>query len=50
MTRVRAAICAAVVSGCLGFGLDAQAQQKGEGVRPEVGRTFERGDASKATC
>jgi len=45
MTRVRAAICAAVVSGCLGFGLDAQAQQKGEGVRPEVGKPLQAAQA-----
>jgi len=45
MTRVRAAICAAVVSGCLGLGLGAQAQQRGEGVRPEVGKPLQAAQA-----
>src|SRR6185436_652867 len=44
MTRTRAAICAALVSGCLGFGLGAQAQQK-EGVRPEVGKPLQAAQA-----
>jgi hypothetical protein len=44
MTRTRAAICAALVSGCLGLGLGAQAQQK-EGVRPEVGKPLQAAQA-----
>src|SRR6188508_1852630 len=44
MTRIRAAICAALVSGCLGLGLSAQAQQK-EGVRPEVGKPLQAAQA-----
>ena len=44
MTRTRAAICAALVSGCLGLGLSAHAQQK-EGVRPEVGKPLQAAQA-----
>jgi hypothetical protein len=43
MTLVRAALLAAVVSFGLGFG--AAAQQKGEGVRPEVGRPLQAAQA-----
>ena len=44
MTRLRAAVCAALVSGCLGLGLGAHAQ-KAEGVRPEVGKPLQAAQA-----
>src|ERR1700750_1492794 len=44
MTRTRAAICAALVSGCLGLGLGGHAQ-KGDGVRPEVGKPLQAAQA-----
>jgi hypothetical protein len=44
MTRTRAAICAALVSACLGLPFGAQAQQK-EGVRPEVGKPLQAAQA-----
>jgi Tetratricopeptide repeat len=39
--RLRAVFCAALVVGFAGLGLDAQAQQKGDAVRPEVGKPLQ---------
>jgi tetratricopeptide (TPR) repeat protein len=39
--RLRAAFCAALVMGFAGYGLDAQAQPKGDSVRPEVGKPLQ---------
>ena len=41
MIRLRAALCAVLLAGCLGMGMDVLAQQRADAVRPEVGKPLQ---------
>ena len=41
MIRLRAALCAALLAGCLGLATGVLAQQKADAVRPEVGKPLQ---------
>src|SRR5258706_12620755 len=41
MIRLRAAMCAALLAGCLGLATGVLAQQKADAVRPEVGKPLQ---------